>query len=227
MYAAGVMAERSPRLVCFDLDGTVMLRPNSLEYLCRLNHAPEKILAEIGRRERSGEVDWIAADYERARLIAGLPVAAVDEGIDAQLLTVANLDLVLRTLRNRGIMTVLITSGPVEVAESINRRFPFDRCFGSEFETSDACKGVYTGRITQHLGSMGKLDCLLAVCHSIQMALEDCGAVGDGESDIALFRAVGTSIGINCSPDIAKLVQHEVRGHDMSVILPLILPEPS
>ncbi|OFW61537.1 MAG: hypothetical protein A2133_12765 [Actinobacteria bacterium RBG_16_64_13] len=220
------MAGGSPKLVCFDLDGTVMLRPNSLQYLCRLNHASEQILADIDRRERNGEVDWIAADYERVRLIAGLPVANVEDSIDGQLLTIANLDLVLCALRSRGILTVLITSGPIEVAQAVTRRFAFDHCFGSEFETSGAGNGVYTGRITRHLGSTGKLDCLLELCHAARIALEDCVAVGDGESDIALFRAVGTSIGINCSNDMTDFVQREIRGHDLSAILPFILQEP-
>lgn len=218
------MAGRSPKLVCFDLDGTVMLRPNSLEYLCRLNHAPEQILADIDRRECSGEVDWIAADYHRARLIAGLPVASVEESIEGQLLTIANLDRVLDTLRSRGILTVLITSGPIEVAQAVARRFAFDHCFGSEFETSGG-DAVYTGRITKHLGSTGKLDCLLELCHAARITLGDCAAVGDGASDIALFRAVGMSIGINCSDDAAKFVQHEVHGHDLAAILPLVMEE--
>ena len=217
------MAERSPKLVCFDLDGTVMLHPNSLQYLLRLNHAPEQILADIDRRERGGEVDWIAADYERAPLIAGLLVAAVEGSIDEQLLTIANLDLVLHTLRSRGILTVLITSGPIEVARAVAKRFDFDHCFGSEFETSGAGDGVYTGRITRHLGTTGKRDCLLDFCHAARIVLKDCAAVGDGASDIALFQAVGTSIGMNCSDDTANLVGHNVRGGDLSAILPLIL----
>ena len=203
-----------------------MLRPNSLEYLCRLNHAPEQTLADIDRRECHDEIDWIAADHERARLIAGLPVAAIEENLDGQLVTIASLDLVLRTLRNRGLLTALITSGPVEVAQAVTRRYAFDHCFGSEFETCGAGDGVYTGLITRHLGSSGKLDCLLGLCHAAHIALDDCAAVGDGESDAALFQSVGMPIGINCSKDVTGLVQHDVRGYDLAAILPLILPEP-
>jgi phosphoserine phosphatase len=217
------MAGTSPKLVCFDLDGTVMVHPNSLQYLCWLNRAPEHILADIDEREHGGEIDWIAADHERARLIAGLPVASVEEYIDGQLLMIGNMELVLDTLRSRGILTVLITSGPVEVAQAVARRFAFDRWFGSQFEICRASGHVYSGRITRHLGSTGKLDCLLQLCHSTQIALRDCVAVGDGESDIALFRAVGMAIGINCSDDMTQFVHHEVRGHDLSLILPFVL----
>jgi phosphoserine phosphatase len=217
------MAGYLTKLVCFDLDGTVMLRPNSLQYLLAANHAPMEILADIDRREANAEVDWIAADYERARFLEGLPVAAIEEDIDRQLLTVANLDFVLETLRGRGILTVLITSGPIEVAEAVARRFAFDYCFGSEFGTSGGGDPVFTGQIIKHLGSTGKVDCLRWLCRAIGIALEDCAAVGDGDSDVDLFRAVRTSIGINCAPAVADLVQHQVLGDDLSAILPFIL----
>ena len=217
------MVGRRLKLVCFDLDGTVMLRPNSLQFLLQLNEAPKQILADIDRREAGNEVHWMAADYERAPFIAGLPVAAVEANIDGQLLTIKNLDLVLGTLRNSGILTVLITSGPAEVAQAVARRFAFDHCFGSEFETSGLDDPVYSGRITRHLGSAGKLDCLRELCHATGIALEDCAAVGDGESDVDLFRAVGTSIGINCTDGLAELAKHQVRGQDLAAILPFIL----
>lgn len=207
-------------MVCFDLDGTVMLRPNSLQYLCALNQAPDEVLREIDRRETSGRVEWIAADYERALLIAGLSVAGVEEHFDAHLETIGNLGLVLSTLRQHDVITVVITSGPVEVAQALGRRFAFDYCFGSTFETAS---GVYTGRITRHLGSIGKVDCLRDLCHEAQISLDDCAAVGDGESDLDLFQVVGTSIGINCSADTAEYVTHEVRGRDLAAILPLVL----
>ncbi len=217
------MAEHRPKLVCFDLDGTVMLRPNSLQYLLGLNHAPEEILADIDWREANDEVHWIVADYERALFIAGLPVAAIEQDIDRELLMITNLDLVLETLHSREILTVLITSGPVEVAEAVTRRFAFDRCFGSEFETSGDRDPVYTGRIKRHLGSTGKLDCLKELCRAVGIALEDCAAVGDGESDVDLFLAVRTSIGINCAPRVTELVDYHIQGDDLSAILPLIL----
>jgi hypothetical protein len=44
-----------------------MLRPNSLQYLLRLNQAPEQILADIDGREVRNEVDWVAADHERGQ----------------------------------------------------------------------------------------------------------------------------------------------------------------
>ena len=126
-------------------------------------------------------------------------------------------------LHSRDILTVLITSGPIEVAEAVARRFAFDRCFGSDFESSGDNDLVYAGRIKRHLGSAGKLDCLKELCVAVGVTLGDCVAVGDGESDVNLFRAVWTSIGINCTPQVAELVEHHVQGDDLSAILPFLL----
>jgi phosphoserine phosphatase len=217
------MVEHHPKLVCFDLDGTVMVCPNSLQFLLHLNHAPPEILADIDRRETSREVHWVAADYERAPYLAGLPAAAIEESIDRELLTIGNLTLVLETLRSAGVLTVLLTSGPVEVAEAVARRFAFDVVLGSEFETSRESPPVYTGRIVRHLGSVGKLESLQRTCENLGLTVDDCVAVGDGESDIDLFRAVRTSIGLNPSPLVAGMVHYVVQGNDLSAILPIIL----
>jgi phosphoserine phosphatase len=216
------MDKGRPKLVCFDLDGTVMLRPNSLQYLLLLNNAPPETLLEIDRREMSGETDWISADYERAAFIAGLPVAAVEQHFDAHLETIGNLENVLRTFHEQGIVTILITAGPIEVAHALARRFPFDHCFGSTFETAGTEHAVYTGRIARHLGSEGKVQCLAELCATRDVTLQDCAAVGDGDSDLALFQAVGTSIGLNCSAETAAFAHHEVHSRDLSAILPLI-----
>ena len=66
---AGALTAGAPVIAFagFNLDGKVMLRPNSLQYLLQLNQAPKQILAELDRREAANEVHWIAADYERAQ----------------------------------------------------------------------------------------------------------------------------------------------------------------
>jgi phosphoserine phosphatase len=214
------MAAFTPRLVCFDLDGTVMLRPNSLQYLLELSHAPVAAMLDIDRRETTGELHWVAADQERASFIAGLPVAAVEEHFDGHLQAIGNLGPVLATLRAHRIISVLITAGPLEVAEALARRFAFDHSFGSDFETANS---HYTGRITRHLGSQGKVDCLLGLCGAEGISLEECVAVGDGPSDIDLFRRVGLAIGINCPRVVADVVHHLIEGDDLAPILPLII----
>jgi phosphoserine phosphatase len=214
------MAAFTPRVVCFDLDGTVMLSPNSLQYLLELSHAPAAAMHDIDRREETGRVDWITADHERAAFIAGLPVAAVEQSFDGHLQTIGSLGTVLATLKAHGLISVLITAGPTEVAGALARRFAFDHYFGSDFETVD---GVYTGRVTRHLGSQGKADYLLGLCAVRGISLRECVAVGDGPSDVDLFQQVGLAIGLNCSSEVARFARHVVVGDDLSAIVPLIL----
>ncbi len=215
------MGLRTLRLVCFDLDGTVMVRPNSLQLLLHLNHAPPDRMLDIDHREETGALHWIAADHERAPYVAGLPVAAIEQHLDEELQAIGNLQDVLDALGNAGVLTALITSGPVEVAEAFARRFPFDHCFGSDFESE---RGIYTGTIAAHLGSTGKVDSLRRLCSSTGLPLQDCAAVGDGASDLDLFARVGLAIGVNCPPKVARCVSHTVYGDDLRPILQLLLP---
>lgn len=210
------------KLVCFDLDGTVMLRPDSLEFPLQLNKTPQAVLDDINRRELEGAIDWIAADYERAPYLAGLPVASIDEHLDSHLETVANLRRVLETLNHRGTATALVTSGPLETAQAVVKRFGFDYYFGSEYEISRSTPATFTGRLTRHLGASGKLDCISHLCTYLKLDLSECIAVGDGESDLLLFQAVGTSIAMNALPDVAEAAHHVVDGYDLAQILPLL-----
>jgi phosphoserine phosphatase len=207
------------RLVCFDLDGTLVTNTNSVEYLCSLSHAPKRTLATIERGENRGQISWVMADHQRAELIAGLPVSEVEENFDEYVELIGGLHTVLRALKARGVITVLITAGPLEVAQVLQRRFAFDHCFGSAYETRN---GRFTGRIETHLGSKGKLERLLEVCETHGIPLEDCAAIGDSASDTDLFMRVGTPIGVNCAEDIARYAHHTIRGNDLSLVLPLL-----
>ena len=117
----------------------------------------------------------------------------VEANLDAQLETIGNLQPVLCTLQAHGLITVLLTSGPLEVAEAIARRFAFNHAIGSLFEVAGV---AYTGRITRHLGSAGKVEELLRLSDAEGISLEECVAVGDGYSDHDLFERAGLAIGL-------------------------------
>jgi phosphoserine phosphatase len=207
-------------LVCFDMDGTLIRNTNSVEYLCTLNHASKELMDDIDRREGDGVISWIAADHERVKLVAGLAVDRVEEQFDACLRIIDNLGEVIARLKAQNALTMLVTAGPLEVAQSLTRRYHFDYCFGSIYETHE---GKYTPRIITHLGAKGKLRHLLDLCETTGIPLRDCVAVGDSSSDIELFKNVGVSIGVNCSSDLAQYAHHVIHGNNLLPILPLIL----
>ena len=70
------------KVVCFDLDGTLIqgYDATSITLACTLNGRREEMLAIEEARIR-GEFDWIAADYQKAALLKGLPLSRLADAI--------------------------------------------------------------------------------------------------------------------------------------------------
>ncbi len=204
--------------LCFDMDGTLIRNTDSVRYLCELN-GNLVALEEIEAMENSGEVSWIEADHLKAKLIEGLELAKVESEFARCIDLIHNIDSVLAYLKARRIHAVLITAGPTQVANVLGTRFGFDEVYGSRYEVKDA---KFTGRITHHLGSSGKLNCLRDSCTKNGIALDHCVAIGDSESDLEVFKACGRSIAINYTAAAKQAATESTITEDLSDILVIL-----
>ncbi|MGF7056869.1 HAD family hydrolase [Brassicibacter mesophilus] len=183
------------RVVCFDMDGTLITNINSVEYLCILNGKVDEV-RDIEIREENDEISWIDADYIKAKLFSGLEIKKVEEEFKNYIKFINNIGEVLTELRNNKILTILVTAGPIQVAKTLEMMFNFDKVYGSVYEVEN---GAFTGRILNHLGDSGKLESLMSFCNENNIALEEVVSVGDSASDIKIFEKSGKSIAINYS----------------------------
>lgn len=183
------------RVVCFDMDGTLITNTNSVEYLCILNGKVDEV-RDIEIREENDEISWIDADYIKAKLFSGLEIKKVEEEFKNYIKLINNIGEVLTELRNNKILTILVTAGPIQVAKALEMMFNFDKVYGSIYEVEN---GAFTGRILNHLGDSGKLESLMSFCNENNIALEEVVSVGDSASDIKVFEKSGKSIAINYS----------------------------
>lgn len=182
-------------LACFDMDGTLIRNTNSVRYLCCLNGKEDEVL-EIEKREGRKEISWIDADYLKAKLLEGLEIKYVKEEFDKRIELISGIDQVMRYIKSKDIKTILVTSGPIQVANILGEKYGFDEIYGSIYEVKNGC---FTGKIIKHLGDRGKLKSLLSFCKKHQIDLQKCIAIGDSDSDIEIFRKCGKSIAINYS----------------------------
>lgn len=68
------------KLVCFDLDDTLIREIHSVMYLSILNGRLEE-LKEIEYHEAQGVYDWMQADYLKAELAKGLHIKKLQENL--------------------------------------------------------------------------------------------------------------------------------------------------
>lgn len=207
------------KLVCFDLDDTLIREIHSVMFLCILNGKYEQLL-EIEKRELSGELDWIEADYNKTRLIKGLDETEIQKEFDDILKPLANIALTADTLRRNNIQSIIITAGPKQVAKAATEKWGFDDYYGSDYEVVD---GVFTGEILTHVGDTGKIACLQNYCNKRGIQSAECVAVGDGSTDIPLFEYCKTSIAVNSSPAVAGKATHYLRTNDIYEVMQYII----
>jgi len=183
------------KVACFDMDGTLITNTNSVEYLCLLNGKGREV-KEIELKEENDEISWIEADYIKAKLFAGLEVKRVFEEFEKHIKLIDSIGEVLEELKQNDIKSILVTAGPIQVAEALGKKFRFDKICGSLYEVENGC---FTGNIKKHLGDSGKLESLTLFCNENKLTLDRVVAIGDSASDIKVFEKSGKSIAINYS----------------------------
>ena len=202
----------------FDLDGTIIRNMDSVKYLCSLNNSLDK-LKKIEFLEDNHKVSWIEADYLKAELIKGLSLKDVSDKFDEKIELIRNLESVLTCLNEKGLKSVLITAGPIRVANIIAVKFGFDAVYGSLYEVKD---GKFTGHISTHLGSKGKVNCLNDFCMRRGISSDQCAAIGDSGSDIDIFERCSKSIAINCSDELKGRASEYIITDDLLDIIEII-----
>lgn len=208
------------KLACFDLDDTLIREIHSVMLLCILNDKLSE-LHSIEESEYAGKLNWIDADYLKARLLKGLKVNTIADGVKSIANPINGIIEVISKLHQNGIKCLLLTSGPSEVARVVKEQYGFDAYGGSEYEIVN---GEFTGEITHHLADTGKAQFLRNFCKKEAIALDDCIAIGDGSTDIPLFKICGTSIAINASSaKVADNATYSIRTENLEDILILIL----
>ena len=207
------------KLVCFDLDDTLIREIHSVMLLCILNDK-EREHARIQAQEENGTLDYIAADHLRAKLVVGLDETLIPKQLLDIVKPLKNIAPTVMSLHSAGIKSIVITVGPKQVAKAICDIWGFDGCYGSDYEVTD---GHFTGVIKNHIGSAGKIKCLKDYCSCAGISPDECVAVGDGSTDIPLFEYCGKSIAINASPIAAQKATVSISTDNIGDILPFIL----
>jgi phosphoserine phosphatase len=192
----------------FDLDGTIIRNIDSVKYLCMLNDSLDKF-EKIECLEDDKRVSWIEADYLKAKLIKGLSLKDANDKFNDKIEPIQNLEPVLIYLKEKGLKLVLITAGPIQVANIFGTNFGFDGIYGSLYEVKDR---KFTGNISIHLGSKAKNG----------IGPDQCAAIGDSESDIDIFKKCNKSIAINYSDALKGKASEYIITDDLRDIIDII-----
>ncbi|WP_346900224.1 HAD family hydrolase [Clostridium sp. UBA7503] len=145
------------KLVCFDLDDTLIREIHSVMLPCILN-GKEKEHSLIQEQEDKGMIDYISADYLRAELLLGLEEYKIAQSFLEVAKPLKNIKSVVEALHKQNIKCIVITVGPKQVAKVVCDIWGFDDYYGSEYEVIE---GVFTGKILNYIGADQKIECII------------------------------------------------------------------
>lgn len=205
------------RLVCFDLDGTLVSGTTSMLFMSEKFGFLERV-REYERLFSAGLMTNIQAADLTAREFSDLSLCRIEE-LYSDVPKISNIDIVIAALKKRGITTLLASITWTFMVAIFARRYGFDAYCGTEMETEN---NILTGVVSHYCTEQDKAQFFLDSCRKYGVELKDAIAIGDSRSDHLIFKKASLSIALNADVTTKKLATCHLDTDDLSDILPLI-----
>ena len=140
------MYRRMRRLICFDMDST-LIQTECIDELAKRNGVGDKV-AEITARAMRGEIDFKESFTQRVALLKGLDVAVMKD-IAENLPITEGTDRLMSVLKKCGYKIAILSGGFTYFGEHLQRKYNIDYVYANELEIGEDGKltGRYVGEI--------------------------------------------------------------------------------
>jgi len=207
-------AGRRKRLLVADMEST-MIENEMLDELADFLGLREKI-AGITARAMNGELDFAAALNERVGLLAGLPVARLDDAAGRIRYMPGGATLVA-TMKRHGATCALVSGGFTHFTGMVRTALGFD------FDAANVLKHDGTtlaGAVELPvLGKEAKLAALDRLCQERGVPIGETITVGDGANDLPMLKAAGLGVAFHAKPVVAAKVAARIDHGDLTALL--------
>ncbi len=192
------MYRRCRRLICFDMDSTLIKTEVIDELADRAGVGPEvRAITESAMR---GEIDFRESFTRRVALLKGLDVSVMKE-IAENLPITEGLERMMEVLKRSGYKTAILSGGFTYFGQYLKNRFGFDYVYANELEIGP--DGKLTGR---YLGDIvdgtRKRELLKLLAQVEQIDIAQTIAVGDGANDLPMLSQAGLGIAFHAKPKV-------------------------
>lgn len=183
---------RGQYLVVMDVDST-LIQNEVIDLIAEQAGVLEQV-ARITDRAMAGELDFTASLTERVRLLAGLPVAVLDE-VRSRVSLSPGARTLCRTLNNLGYRVCLVSGGFIEVVGPLAEELGVAGVRANSLEVLD---GRLTGRVVGPIiDRAGKRRALEEFAAEFAIPMRRTIAIGDGANDIDMLEAAGLGVAFN------------------------------
>lgn len=196
---------RSRRLICFDMDSTLIRTEVIDELADRAGVGAE--VRDITERAMRGEIDFRESFEQRVALLKGLDVSVMED-IAVNLPITEGVDRMMTILKRVGYKTAILSGGFTYFGNYLKRRFGFDYVYANELEVEDGkLTGRYTGEIVD---GARKAELLRLLCQFENIDIQQSVAVGDGANDLPMLNIAGLGIAFHAKPKVRATASQSI-----------------
>lgn len=205
---------RNRRLICFDMDST-LIKTEVIDELAERAGVGEEVRA-ITELAMRGEIDFNESFIKRISLLEGLDVKVMEE-IAVNLPIMEGAKRLMTILKKCGYKIAILSGGFTYFGEYLKKLFDVDYVYANELEITD---GKLTGK---HVGDIvdgkRKAELLKLIAQVEKIDLEQVIAVGDGANDLPMLSIAGLGIAFHAKPKVKENVSQSISTIGLDGIL--------
>lgn len=200
------MYRRMRRLICFDMDST-LIQTECIDELAERAGVGDQVRA-ITESAMRGEIDFKESFTQRVALLKGLDESVMKE-IAENLPITEGVERLMFVLKRYGYKIAILSGGFTYFGEYLQKKFGIDYVYANELEIID---GKLTGR---YLGDVvdgkRKAELLRLIAQVEKVDIAQTIAVGDGANDLPMLSLAGLGIAFHAKPKVVANARQAIN----------------
>lgn len=196
-FQQDTMYRRMRRLICFDMDST-LIKTEVIDELAERAGVGKQV-KEITERAMRGEIDFRESFKERVALLKGLDESVMKD-IAVNLPITEGVDRLMYVLKKYGYKIAILSGGFTYFGNYLKEKYGIDYVYANNLEIID---GKLTGR---YLGDIvdgkRKAELLQLIAQIENVDIAQTIAVGDGANDLPMLSIAGLGIAFHAKPKV-------------------------
>lgn len=208
------MYRRMRRLICFDMDSTLIETEVIDELAIRAGVGDQvKAITEAAMR---GEIDFRESFRQRCSLLKGLDVSVMQE-IARDLPITEGVDRLMRVLKKVGFKIAILSGGFTYFGNYLKQKYNIDYVYANELEIENGkLTGNYVGDIVD---GKRKAELLRLIAQVENVDIRQTVAVGDGANDLPMISIAGLGIAFHAKPKVKATAKQSISTTGLDGIL--------